>query len=315
MISYRTFRNTDPPAIAAIWRSRAGQRGLVQPVSCDLLEQLVFAKLYFDYRSLVIAWDDGRPLGFAHAGFAPNKARNGLCTSQGIICLLLVRPDCSEMEVACGLLERCEDYLLGKGAVAVWGGSSGVRSPFYLGLYGGSSVPGVLDSDVLARQAYTARGYVETERTVILERDLATFEPAIDRRQMAIRRQMVVEVTVDAPTCSWWEACLYGNFELKRFEVVTRNSRTTAAWAVFRSMEAMGTSGVTRGAGLLELYVNESFRRRGVAVFLLTEAFRQFGREGVSVIETQTAQDNLPGLALLNKLGFRQVGIGSVFRK
>ncbi len=315
MISYRTFRNTDPPAIAAIWQSRAGQRGLVQPVSCDLLEQLVFAKLYFDYRGLIIAWEEGRPVGFAHAGFAPNETRSGLCISQGIICLVLVRPDCAEMEIACGLLQRCEQYLLSKGAAELWGGSSGIRSPFYLGLYGGSSVPGVLDTDVVARRAFAARGYVEKERTVILERDLASFEPAVDRRQMAIRRQMLVEVTSDAPTSSWWEASLYGNFELKRFEAVTRNSRATAGWAVFRSMEAVGTSGVARGAGLLELYVNEQYRRRGVAVFLLTEAFRQFYREGVAVIETQTSQENLAGLALLNKLGFRQIGVGSVFRK
>jgi hypothetical protein len=54
MLTYRTFRNSDPPALAALWRSRAGQPGLVQPVSPDLLEQLVFSRLYFDYGGL--AW-------------------------------------------------------------------------------------------------------------------------------------------------------------------------------------------------------------------------------------------------------------------
>jgi len=48
MITYRTFRNTDPPLLVSVWRSRAGQRGLMQPVSADLLEQLLFGKLYFD---------------------------------------------------------------------------------------------------------------------------------------------------------------------------------------------------------------------------------------------------------------------------
>ena len=69
MLTYRSFRNFDPPALTALWRSRAGQPGFVQPLSTDLFEQLVFAKLYFDYGGLVLAHDDGRLLGFAHAGF------------------------------------------------------------------------------------------------------------------------------------------------------------------------------------------------------------------------------------------------------
>ena len=70
MLTYRTFRNFDPPVLAALWRSRAGQPGLLQPVSPDVLEQLVFAKIYFDYSGLVVAWNDDQPVGFAHAASA-----------------------------------------------------------------------------------------------------------------------------------------------------------------------------------------------------------------------------------------------------
>ena len=72
MLTYRTFRNTDPPPLASIWRSRAGQQALAQPLSVDLLEQYVFAKLYFDYQGLILACDDGEAVGFAHAGFGPD---------------------------------------------------------------------------------------------------------------------------------------------------------------------------------------------------------------------------------------------------
>ena len=67
MLRYRTFCNTDPPAITSIWRSHAGRSGVLQPVSVDLFEQLVFGKLYFDYPGLILAFDEGRPVGFAHA--------------------------------------------------------------------------------------------------------------------------------------------------------------------------------------------------------------------------------------------------------
>ena len=121
MLTYRTFRNADPPVLSSLWRSRAGQPGLLQPVSPDLLEQLVFAKLYFDYAGLVLAYDDGQPVGFAHAGFGPNAAANWICTDVGVTCMVLVRPDCAEAEVAAGLLDRCEDYLRRRGATVFYG--------------------------------------------------------------------------------------------------------------------------------------------------------------------------------------------------
>ena len=148
MLTYRTFRNTDPPLLADLWQSRAGQPGLVQPVSPDLLEQLVFAKLYFDYGGLLLALDDGRPVGFAHAGFGPNLEESWFSTEAGVTCVVLVRPDCAEAEVAAGLLDRCEEYLRRRGAKVLYGGGFQPLDPFYLGLYGGSELPGVLDSDV-----------------------------------------------------------------------------------------------------------------------------------------------------------------------
>ena len=103
MLTYRSFRNFDPPALTALWRSHAGQPGFVQPVSTDLFEQLVFAKLYFDYGGLVLAHDDGRLLGFAHAGFGPDVARNWISTESGVICVVVTAPGCAEAEVTDGL--------------------------------------------------------------------------------------------------------------------------------------------------------------------------------------------------------------------
>jgi ribosomal protein S18 acetylase RimI-like enzyme len=70
-----------------------------------------------------------------------------------------------------------------------------------------------------------------------------------------------------------------------------------------------------RRVGLIDLFVDESLRRRGVAVYLISEACRQFIRQGVSVVETQTMQHNSHALGMFRKLRFQQVGRGSVFRK
>ena len=315
MLTYRTFRNTDPPLVTSLWRSRVGQRGLMESVSPDLFEQLVFAKPYFDRNGLIVACEDGRPVGFAHAAFGPNREQDRISTESGVTCLVLVRPDCREHEVAAGLLERCEDYLHRRGAKVLYGGAVQPLNPFYLGLYGGSELPGVLDSDHVARQLYASHGYRQIGRTLIMRHGLKDFEAPIDRQQMQIRRRMVVEVTVDPLPRTWWEACTIGDFDLTRFDLVPRGGGTAVASATFRSMEPSGTAAAGRAAGLIDLEVDESLRRRGLAIFLLTEAFRQFIRQGIMLVEAQATELNAAMLGTYQKLGFLQVDRGSIFRK
>ncbi len=315
MLRYRTFRNTDPPILTALWRSRAGQRGLAVEVSPDLFDQLVFAKPYFDYDGLILAFDDDRPVGFAHAGFGPDEQRSRILTELGVTCLVLVEPDCAEAEVAAGLLQRCEAYLHRRGAKVLFGGAIHPLNPFYLGLYGGSELPGVLDSDSLALELFQSHGYTEIDQTLIQHHELSNFEARIDRRQMQIRRQMVVEVTEDPPARSWWDACTTGDFDLTRFELVPCNRGPAVASATFRSMEPSGTATIGQAAGLIDLQVDELHRRRGLAVFLLSEAFRQFIRRGIMLVEAQCMKRNVAAVGLCQKLGFEPVGLGSVFRK
>src|SRR3972149_8161579 len=206
MLTYRTFLNTDPPILTSLWRSRAGQPGALQPISPALLEQLVLAKPYFDYAGLILAFQNDLPVGFAHGGFGPNEQFTALSFDLGVISIVVVRPDCNEAEVAAGLLAQCEQYLRNHGAKVLYGGRVQPLNPFYLGLYGGSEFPGVLDSDSIAQNLFTSHGYHEIERTRIMQIELSGFESVIDRRQMQIRRQMVVEELFDAPARNWWEA-------------------------------------------------------------------------------------------------------------
>lgn len=315
MIRFRSFRNTDPPLITAIWRSRAEQQGLPHAVSPDLFEELVFARLYFDYAGLILAFDDDRPIGFAHAGFGPKDEAPGISTQLGTTCLMMLAPDSNETDVASGLLDRCEQYLRGRGAQVLYGGGMSPLNPFYVGLYGGSELPGVLDSDLAARAVFENHRYREIERTRIMRVHLDRFEPVIDRAQMQIRRQMVVESQIDAPTRSWWDACTLGAFELTRFEMVPRGGGPPVATALFRSMDPSAATSAGRTTGLMHFEVDAAHRRRGYAVFLLSEAFRQFQRQGIMTVETQTLETNLPAVNLYQKMKFAQVGGGGLFRK
>jgi GNAT superfamily N-acetyltransferase len=316
MLTYRPFRNTDPPAISEIWRSRTDLAGLAQPISVELLERFVFARLYFDYPGLIIARDDERPVGFAHAGYGPNAEENNISTEMGTTNLLLLRAEYAEqLEVASGLLEESENYLRAHGTRVMFGGGIRPLNGFYFGLYGGSVLPGVLASDALAQQLYPAHGYQEIDRTLLWQRDLANFEAPMERRQMQIRRQMIVEVTPDPPPRTWWDACITVEFELTRFDLVPRGGGPPVGSAVFRGMELTPCPTGSTSLGLIDLEIDPSQRGRGLATFLVSEALRQFSRQGALTVQAQAMQHNIPIAGLLRKLGFQQVGEGSVFRK
>ncbi len=315
MLRYRGFRNTDPPIVAEIWRSRADELALVQPVSADLFEQFVFGRLHFDYAGLILALDDDRPVGFAHASFGPDAANHRLSTETGVTCLILVRPDCDQAAIAAGLLDRCEAYLLGRGAKCLYGGGLWPLSPFYSGMCGGCETLGVLDSDLVSRQLYSARGYQAVDHTLLFRQDLQGFRIPMHRLHAQCRRRMLVQVIVDAPARSRWEAMTVGEFEATRFELVPRGGGPQVGCALVRAMEWGRAGRPGRVAGLVDLFVEPNCRRQGIATYLIGELARSLANQGVSFLEAQAQLSNLPLLQLYRKLGFLQVAEGTIFRK
>ncbi len=315
MLLFRTFRNTDPPAVAAIWRSWAGKHGLLHPISIDLLEQFLFGKPYFDYRGMFLAFDDGNPVGFAQAAFGPNQQRSGISTKIGLVPLILVRPEYQPTGLAGELVARCERYLCERGAEEIYGGARRPIDPFFLGPSGGQEFPGVLESDAAMMDLYVGRGYQIVQRASILHLDLGSSRQGLDRRQVQFRRRMLVQVIVDPPARDWWEACTLGDFTLTRFELVPRGGGSPLAYALVRAIEWQSEFAEGPAAGVLDLAVDAGWRRQGLASFLLTEAFRTLAAQGAASVETQVLQSNDPFVALCRRLGFEEAGRVVVFRK
>ena len=74
-------------------------------------------------------------------------------------------------------------------------------------------------------------------------------------------------------------------------------------------------NGFRRAAGLVGLSVDPAYRRRGLATVLLSEAFRQFLRQGILQVEAQTRQANAAAMGTFCGLGFQEAGSGGVWRK
>ncbi|HEY2827828.1 MAG TPA: GNAT family N-acetyltransferase [Pirellulales bacterium] len=315
MIGFRSFRNSDPPHLAEIWRTRSGLRGYVQPMTATLLDRFVFSKPYFDQAGLVVAMDGERAVGFAHAGFGPVDDESAVSTEIGSSILTVVVPHADDAAIAADLIARCEAYLRDRGAKILYGGGIRPLNAFYVGLYGGSELPGILDSDAQHQDFFRAAGYREIDRTVVLHRELASFRPIVDRQQMQLRRRIRVECTCDPPLRSWWEACTLGDFTRLQYRLFFGTETEPAAIATLIDMETFSHTWGARTAGLIDVLVSEPHRRQGMGVSLIGEILRQASEQGFGLIEVQTMAHNSAARAMYQKLGFEQIDSGAVFRK
>jgi ribosomal protein S18 acetylase RimI-like enzyme len=313
--TFRPFCNSDPPRLAEIWRDQPPQRGLMQPVSAAVLEQLVFAKPYFDPEGLIIAFAENEPVGFIHAGFGAGDEQTALDTDTGTTYLLMLRARHRDAVLADELLIRAENYLRGRGAKVIYAGGIRPQNAFYLGLYGRSELPGILVSDPVAHDACRRGGYREIDRVHVLQLELASYRPAFSRVQRQLSREVSIIEVASPATASWWEACTTCAFERIHFSLAPAGGGERLASVGFWDIEPLSTAWGAPTAGMLDLEVSAQRRRQGIATFLLSEAFARLRTRGVMRVEAQTMQQNAPAIALYEKLGFAKVDEGIVYRK
>lgn len=315
MYHFRPFRNSDPPRLAEIWRNQPPQRGVMQPVSAGLLEQFVFSKPYFDPEGLIVATHDGAPIGFVHAGFGPNDDETALSTDLGTTHLLMLRGDHRHAALADELLAWAEGYLRDRGARVLYAGGIRPLNGFYLGLYGGSELPGVLATDPVLGDMCLRNDYREIDRVVVLQRELSRFRQPISRTQRQLRRETTCHENYCPPAKTWWEACTTGAFERLRFTLEPNVGGEPSASVWFWDIEPLSTGWGVPTAGMYDLHVPSPLRRQGVATHLLVEAFARLSSRGIVLVEAQTMQTNAPAIALYQSLGFEKVDEGVVYRK
>jgi ribosomal protein S18 acetylase RimI-like enzyme len=312
---FRPFRNSDPPRIADIWRSQPPQRGLMQPVSAGLLEQLVFSKPYFDPQGLIVALTDNVPVGFVHAGFGPNEEETAISTDIGTTYQLMLSAEHRHQSLADELLARSEAYLRDRGAKVIYAGGIRPLNGFYLGLYGGSELPGVMVSDPVLGETCVRNGYREIDRVQVIQLELSRFRPPVAREQRQLRRDTICHEDYCPPIMTWWDACTTGAFERIRFSLAKSSGGCSLGDVWFWDIDPLSTCWGLPTAGMFDLQVQNELRRSGLATYLLTEAFGRLRNRGIVLVEAQTMQHNTPALELYKKLGFNKVDEGVVYRK
>jgi len=314
---FRTFRNGDPPALAALWNRALPARATAHPLSGHEFDTHVISKPHFDAAGLIVAERDGRIVGFVHAGFGPEQllgSPHHLDHTLGTIAILVFEDDAEAGELGRRLIAEAESYLHRHGAKVIYAGGQYPLNPFYWGIYGGSEWAGILTAHANFLRSVVEAGYEPVSTTVLLEADLSTPEPR-DPRSALIRRQARLEVTEDALPGNWWEALAIGEFQPTRYRLLSRVDDSELAHATTWDMSWYGRGDGRTRIGLIDLEVDPRHRRKGFGRHLIAEILRQARNDMVALVEIQTSATNVPALALYESLQFDPVETAILYRK
>lgn len=315
MVEFRTFRNGDPPKLLDLWnRSRTG-RGFGQLVRYDQFEQAVFCKPYFDRRGLIIAEEGDRIVGFCHSGLGCDDAtQSRLDPKTGTLCMIMVHPDFRRRGIGSDLLFRAQEYLKALGVGTQYAGAMFPLNPFYHGLYGGSELPGVLESDHDATRFFMRRGYMPVVHCMVMQKSLEVVPEFKDSRLILLRRKVEVAVETWPTPATWWQACTMNYQPALRYEVTDKNTRELIGHAWVWDMEAFTRATSYPTVGITSFEIEEPFRNQGYGKLLLNSILKHLKGQSIVVVEVQVMDKNEHAISMYKSQGFERIDMGHVFK-
>ena len=317
MITYRRYRNTDPPALVDVWNEALTARGSYPIRTPGVFERWVFSKTYFTPDDVVVAWDAeaNTVAGFALVGFGPNADLSALDPTRGVICAVLVRPAYRRRGIGRELTRRAEENLRGRGATDVVVGSAWPNNPYLFGVYGGSNSPGVLASEPDADGFLRTLGYAPVPARVVFQKKLDAPLTVADPRFGLLRRRYDMQALRTAAVGSWWQDCVWGTLEPVELRMVDKLTDLPAARALLWELEGFSWKWNHPSAGVIDVQVRPDLRRQGLAKLLLSQVLRFLQDQFFAVAELHIPADDPAAMGLCQSLGLDEVDRGFVYRK
>jgi hypothetical protein len=227
----------------------------------------------------------------------------------------MVAPHEQRGVIAVELLGAAEDYLRRGGAQHIYAGCQFPFNPFYLGLYGGSDLPGVLATDAQFIELLAGAGFRPTRRRRLWRRPLAGFRSPVDRQWMQVRRRFVVAPPVETLADNWWDACVWAHFDWTRHDLTLAGGGEPVISATLWDVEPLARSWGLQTAGLVRLDDTPEAREEGLTAYLLGETMRQCQSQGYAQFEAQTCEDDATLGESLARLGFTAYDEGALWAK
>jgi ribosomal protein S18 acetylase RimI-like enzyme len=324
MLTIRPFHNADPPRLVELQRKyqQYKRQDIFSSLSINQLQAQVLGLPMTDLRSIMLALDDDKLVGYIHTALSPDADGSRLDNTTGQICMLCADPGYpNQSEVLTSLIRAGESYLVDYGVQEIFGGSPTPAMPFYTGFYGGGEVIGFLQTDEVLVRGFLETGYRIDQKTTWFHLDMNKYEPLSSTDALAWLHTVTIEIN-DAPRAkSWYEGCILinGNWlEAMAFFNATGKpiARIRVRIACPNSDEPFVLYNGLWTASLIDIRVHPDFRHQGVGKFLLSELVRHLAdRRQITQIDAHIAEDSLALYALLSGLYWEQREQGYIFYK
>ncbi len=315
MTEIRPFLNSDPPHIVDLWNCQPAQRAMVPTINVGFLSQHVLGKPYFDREGMLLAFQDGRLEGFAHVGFGPAEDGSCLSCETAVVSMLMTRNPCSTGSIAADLLERVETYCRSRGSQRIYAMGAPRLSPFYLGLYGGCQIPGVLRGQTELHDVFECAGFETIDQTRIMHCPLSDGAIPIDRSQHLLRRNYDIEAAVNPPDRTWWEASTLGPFARIQFDLLDQTGEQPTGEIRVWDMQPLANAWNVTVAGLVDMNLPDEQPETEILRFFIGEVSRFLHRRSIALLEAQYSFQDARAAEVFPSLGFTQVDEADVMCK
>ena len=230
------------------------------------------------------------------------------------MCLLLGQPDFRGQGVGTALLKQANEFLRAAGVVAPEVGGFRPVNPYGFGLYGGSDVPGLLESDRDVT-AFLRRRHEVVRSIDVLQLELGKELPRLDDNRLPTLRRGVRIMSETFPLASSdWHAATQGMVVAYRYEMVDGATNQPLGSALAWDMELFTLTWRKRAFGVAELEIDPARRHAGYGKLLMHSICRHLQDNKVAVVEAQSDAADAPWLGLLAGVGFRRIDVGHVYR-
>ena len=250
VITYRRFRNTDPPALVEVWNESAHRPRSVPPPhpgplrALDLQQAVLRPRRPDRRRGRTGRRRPRQSSASALAGFGPNEELTGARPTRGVICSV-ARPPRRTASAA-------SDASCSAGPRSTSRGSRGDRRGGRVACgrttrtcsasTAAATRPGVLAERRRRRAVPASRSATSTGRAPLV------FQRKLDRRWtwptrrfgMLRRRLRDAGAAKPAVIASWWEECVWGGLEPVEFRLVDKLTNLPAARAMVWELEGFG---------------------------------------------------------------------------
>ena len=292
MLQIKTLRDASLADVIALYNGGIEHNQFSGWLDQATWETVIAGKPFYTPDDVLIAYADGRALGYIHLCNAPNADHSAADPATGSIEALFFEP--SRPDVGTALIDAAVQRHRASGATKILGWSSFSGYPIYRGIFGGLE-PMAMENDRHIVDAFLAAGFAYCQHSVLM---------TVNYTQPFVEPQPAADVTFTFGPWSVeqaWEVATWRGLEpYRNYASVGEEKVGSCLYALMPAISAKYDAPVGCIGGLR---THPDWRRKGIAALLVAKALNNMLELGARRVMLGTQADNWAAHATYRRFG------------